>query len=183
MKYLLAILLLATTATAQNPRDFIDGEFIGLESLLPHIDDNGVLQVAQCTTRIGRLKRGTRAFPFTNIATADLNTIPDVCLMGEHWWLSFELLMMCQRDYGVAVARINDEHDARGWCRIDDTCSPLRSLVTTIRDYWPPFNVVNSSGYVAHKDTYRDHLAAGIDGLNLCLYHRGLAEQYLSTLR
>ncbi len=178
-----AIILLASTAYAQNPRDFIDGEFIGLETTFIYKDASGSVKAEPYITRIGRLKRGTSAFPFSNIAGTNLNTIPTAGLAAEHWWLSFELLMIAQREYGACVAAVNEHHRARGWCELDNpVCSGYAPVVHVIRDYWVPFNIVWDRG-VPTRETYIQHIEAGISSLNQALAHRYACRAYLATLR
>lgn len=179
----LLLLGLVRDASAQNTRDFIDGEFIGLETTFVYKDAKGQVKAEPYKTRIGRLRRGIEAFPFTNLASADLNTIPTAGLAAEHWWLSFELLMIAQRDYGACVAAVNEHHRRLGLCALDNpACSPYAGIVFIIRDYWVPFNIVWDGG-VPSRETYIAHIEAGMSSLNQALAHRDACRGYLYYLR
>jgi len=179
----LSVLLLTSLAKAQNPRELLNGEFAGMETTIVYRDDaSNALREERYVSKIGRLKRGARAVPMSNLSTADTNTIPGAGLMAEHWWLSFELLMLAQREYAECVAVVNFILQKKGACEIDDVrCSSLATTVQVIRDYWVPFNIVFDGG-VPGRITYRDHLDAGISSLNQALYHRDLCESYLTSI-
>ena len=165
-----------------NPRDFIDGQFIGLETTLVY-QENSVVKVEPYITKIGRLKRGIDAFPLSNLTTNDLSSLPTVGLAAEHWWLSFELLMIGQRDYAECIAAVNEYHRIKNICLIDDpSCSSIAPLVLTIRDYWVPFNIVFDFG-VPSKETYIAHIEAGMSSLNQVIAHRDACRDYLQLLR
>ncbi len=171
-------------ANAQNPRDLIDGEFIGLETTLVYLDDSGNIQVEPYKTRVGRIKRGERGFSFDSLVGNDLSLIPGVGLVAEHWWLSFELNMMTQRDYGICVDLVNEYRRFRGACELDDPlCDYFSALfIRTVRDYWVPFNIQGQHG-VPTREEFLLQLEAGIASLNVALAARDACEQTLRAER
>lgn len=172
----------ADKAFAQtNPRDQLSGEFRGLKTTLVY--QNGLQLVAvPYVAKLGRLKRDTVCTPITSVNAATLAAIPDVGLAAEHWWLSFEMLMICQREYAVLVDRIKREETRLGRCLIDNpACSPYAVLIRSIRDYWVPFNIVNEYG-PQNKDRYLAHFDAGISGVKVTYDNIQGAKAYLAQL-
>jgi hypothetical protein len=185
---LLYFLLSLPTAEGQlppsgNPRDALSGEFVGLETSFVYMDDNGVVQVEDIKTKLGRLFRGIRAFEISSIGGVDPAAIPTAQLAAEHWWLSFEMLMLAQRDYAECLGAIK-EHELRlGYtCLVDQPCSPHNVMIKVLRDYWVPFNIVYDVGIPTRLD-YVAHFEAGISGVNLILPHIGSCNSYLEFIR
>lgn len=183
---LLGILILnlisATTGFAQttNLRDLLSGEFRGLKTTLVY-QQNTSLVATPYSAKLGRFKRDVVCTPITTTA-ASLAAIPDVGLAAEHHWMSFEMLMICQREYAVIVDRIKREETRLGRCLIDDfRCSPYAVLISSLRDYWVPFNIVNEYGPQT-KERYIAHFEAGISGVQVTYNNIQAAKVYLNQL-
>lgn len=179
----LAVIFSTLVEAQTNPRDFLTPEFRDLETTLVYKDSQGNLKTEQYFSKLGRLKRGINAFTLTSVNNELPSSIPTVGLAAEHWWLSFEMLMIAQRDYAACVGAVNEHHRRLKVCLIDDpSCSPLASTVFVIRDYWVPFNIVFDMG-VPTKDTYIAHFEAGMLSVNQAIYHTSLCTGYLNYLR
>lgn len=169
----LSLLFLVVNASAQVSREDLDPEFVGLKSQLTYGTGFG-LKVINMTTRLSRFKRGTKCNRITSNANALVSQIPTIDLAAEHWWLAFEMQMICQRDYAVCLDNYETEQRRLGvTCVASDTrCSPIADLVLRVRDYWVPFNIQNATnGKVARLGEYKAQFQAGIESVDLTYEH------------
>lgn len=168
-----ALLILTSVASAQVSRADLDLEFAGMPSQLTYGTGTG-LKVINMKNRLSRFKRGMKCKKITSNANALISQIPTVDLAAEHWWLSFEMQMICQRDYAVCVDDLEDlQKDMGITCMISDpSCSSAAETILRVRDYWVPFNIQNATnGKVAREGEYKDQFKAGIDSVDLTYEH------------
>jgi len=178
----LAILFSASTSHAQLTRDQLDPEFQGLQTTFVYRDSttNNIV-IEPLAIRLSRIKRGTKCQTLNNLTPPE--SLPTASLAFEHWWLSFEMLMICQREYGACVSSINEHLLSRRQCLIDDPkCSPYATLIHVLRDYWVPPNIVFQYG-VPTKEDYIAHFEAGMAGIDQLIPHIQACNRTLRSLR
>ena len=194
-KLIIVLIVLCFISTkwvnAQDLRLLLTDEFKGRDLYLSY-SEAGENKVGIYQTKLGRLKRDYTAPFLTGSSFAPGSSpedVPSVGLAMEHWWLSFEILMKAQREYAACVGGINEQLRRRGQtCMIDQPCHTLYNTVMVIREYWVPSNVVGNVQYSDNitsprKEDYIAHFQAGIQSVNLAVYHVGLCNQTLEQLR
>lgn len=105
---------------------------------------------------------------------------PDVLLNGrsssdiptqysafQHWWKSFEIIMIAEKQLYGCIQAIKEHQLRLGMpCMIDDlNCSPQAPLILIQTTYWPHGDIPQC----ANKETFIAHFDAAVFGINQLL--------------